>query len=157
MDAKGHAYEDGACKDCGEKDPDATADVVVTPVTGSATIDYTVVGQVVTVTHDVPCKVGYLVDGAYVAVAAVANEDGSYSFAVPEGVTEVALVVKGDVNGDGKMNNTDKTRLNAYLLDKVELNALNLFASDATGDNTVNNTDKTRMNAVLLEKTTLAW
>ena len=133
-------------------------DVTVTPSTGNTEIACEIDGQIVTVTHTAPCKVGYLLDGAYVAVEAVANTDGSYSFTVPEGVTEVALVVKGDVNDDGKMNNTDKARLNAYLLNKnVVLSKANLFASDVTGDGKPNNTDKARMNAVLLNKTALAW
>ena len=121
------------------------------------TISYTISGNVVTVTHDIACKVGYLSGGTYVAIAPVANSDGSYSFTVPAGVTEVLLVVKGDVNGDGKVNTSDKSRLNAVLLNKTSLTAEASFAADVNGDGKVNTSDKSRLNAVLLNKTTLTW
>lgn len=126
-------------------------------VNSIGTINHTVSGNVVRVTHDLACKVGYLSGGTYVAIAPVANSDGSYSFTVPAGVTEVLLVVKGDVNGDGKVNTSDKSRLNAVLLNKTSLTAEASFAADVNGDGKVNTSDKSRLNAVLLNKTTLTW
>ena len=126
-------------------------------VNSIGTINHTVSGNVVRVTHDLACKVGYLSGGTYVAIAPVANSDGSYSFTVPAGVTEVLLVVNGDVNGDGKVNTSDKSRLNAVLLNKTSLTAEAGFAADVNGDGKVNTSDKSRLNAVLLNKTTLTW
>lgn len=84
-------------------------------------ISYTVSGSVVKVTHDVACKVGYLSGSEYVAITPTKNSDGSYSFTAPAGVTNVLLVVKGDVNGDGKVTSSDYSRLNAVLLKKTTM------------------------------------
>ena len=85
-------------------------------------IPYTVSGNVVTTTSTSACKLGYLgTGGNYVAIAATENADGSHSYTVPDGVTEVLLVVKGDTNGDGSLSNADYARLNAVLLEKTTM------------------------------------
>lgn len=133
----------------------AGTDVKVTAV---GDIPYTVSGNVVTTTSANACKLGYLdTNGNYVAIAATANTDGSHSFTAPDGVTEVLLVVKGDATGDGKINNSDVTRMKAALLGKTTLSASGVFAADTTSDSKFNNSDVTRMKAALLGKTTLAW
>ena len=124
---------------------------------GNDSFLHTVSGNVVTVTHTAPCKVGYLVDGAYVKIPGTMNADGSYSFTAPDGVESVVIVVIGDVSGDGKLLAIDKTRLNAALLKKTTLDAKAAFAADVSGDGKLLAIDKTRLNAVLLKKTTLAW
>lgn len=130
-------------------------DVTVTAV---GDIPYTVSGNVVTTTSANACKLGYLdTNGNYVAIAATANTDGSHNFTAPDGVTEVLLVVKGDATGDGKINNSDVTRMKAALLGKTTLSASGVFAADTTSDSKFNNSDVTRMKAALLGKTTLAW
>jgi hypothetical protein len=49
----------------------------------------------------------------------------------------------GDINGDGKVNNKDVTRLQKYLKgDDVEVVTFNL---DTNGDGNVNNKDLTRL------------
>jgi hypothetical protein len=121
------------------------------------TINYTVSGNVVKVTHDLACKVGYLSGGEYVAITPTANDDGSYSFAVPAGVTEVLLVVAGDVNGDGDVDSSDYGRLNAVLLKKTSLSVEANFAADCNGDGDLDSSDYGRLNAVLLKKTTMKW
>lgn len=134
--------------------------VTVTTHAGSTAINYSVSGQVVTVTHTVPCKVGYwdADQSKYVAVTATANEDGSYSFTVPGGVTDVILVVKGDATGDGNVNNSDVTRLKAITLGKYTANtAINDFAAEVTGEGTLNNSDVTRLKAITLGKFTATW
>lgn len=119
---------------------------------------YTVDGHNVTVTYSLPCKVGYEnADGTYTAIAATDNGDGSYDYVVPEEIDEVIVVVNGDVNSDGVVNNGDYTRLNAVLLGKTTLNTVASFAADVNGDAKNNNGDYTRLNAVLLGKTTLKW
>ena len=53
----------------------------------------------------------------------------------------------GDVNGDGKVNNKDATRLQKYLKgDEVEVVEFNL---DVNGDGKVNNKDLTRLQRYL--------
>ena len=120
-------------------------------------ISYTVSGSVVKVTHDVACKVGYLSGSEYVAITPTKNSDGSYSFTAPAGVTNVLLVVKGDVNGDGKVTSSDYSRLNAVLLKKTTLTAKASFAANCNTDTQVTSSDYSRLNAVLLKKTTMAW
>ena len=129
----------------------------VTITSAPSTVTCEVEGQTVTVTHTAPCKVGYLSGDKYVAIAATNNGDGTYSFEAPEGVTDVVVVVKGDVNGDGNLTSSDYGRLNAYLLEKVTLDAMYEFAADATGEGSLTSSDYGRLNAVMLEKTTLAW
>ena len=122
-------------------------------------IDYTVIGSVVTVDHKAACKVGYLSGGSYVAITATANGDGTYSFTAPEGVTEVLLVVKGDVNGDAKINIADRTALSRSLLGKTNANyaalseAWQQFAADINGDGKINIADRTALSRSLLGKT----
>ena len=150
--ALGHSYELGKCTVCGAADPDFRI-----AVEAVGEIIYTVSGSTVTVTHDTACKVGYLVDGAYVKIDGTMNPDGSYSFTAPEGVTNVLLVISGDVNGDGKILAADKSRLNAALLKKTTLSAKEIFAADVNDDGKLLAADKSRLNAVLLKKTTLTW
>ena len=150
--ALGHSYESGSCTVCGAADPDFR---IAVEVVGE--IDYAVSGSMVTVTHDAACKVGYLVDGVYVKIDATSNPDGSYIFTAPEGVTDVLLVISGDVNGDGKILAADKSRLNAALLKKTTLSAKEIFAADVNDDGKLLAADKSRLNAVLLKKTTLTW
>lgn len=120
-------------------------------------INYTVDGNVVTVTHTVACKVGYLDGTAYKAITAVANGDGTYSFTAPAGVTEVLLVVKGDVNGNGVIDNPDVTQAKATYLKRRTLSAQAAFAADVTGDGALANPDVTQIKAVYLQRKSLTW
>ncbi len=120
-------------------------------------IDYTVSGNVVTVDHEVACKVGYLDGTAYKAITAVANGDGTYSFTAPAGVTEVLLVVKGDANGDGYITKADSTRIKAVFNNKTTLSATALFAANVNSDDAITKADSTRVKAVFNGKTSLDW
>lgn len=126
-------------------------------VTVKGEIPYTVSGQVVTVTHTAACKVGYLDEtGAkYVAITAVANEDGTYSFTAPEGVTEVLLVMKGDVNGTAEVNSADKSLLARALLPesnklRYTMTAEEKFAAEVNDTDELNSADKTLIARSLL-------
>ena len=125
-------------------------------------IDYSVSGQVVTVNHKIACKVGYLVDGAYVAIAAVANGNGTYSFTAPAGVTEVLLVVKGDANGDAIVNIVDKMTVAKSLLLTTHaayqaLDSIQQFACDTDSNSSVNMVDKMTIAKSLLLPTHPAY
>ena len=129
-------------------------DITVTPV---GDVDYTVEGNKVTVEHEAVCKVAYLKDGEYVAVEATKNADGSYSYELPEGVTEAIVVVKGDANGDGEFDSSDLARMNAVMLGKTTLSDLGEFAADVNDDTEMDVSDLGRANAVMLGKTALTW
>ena len=147
------------CKECGDlvATGEEIAAVSNLSVRAVGNISYTISGRTVTVSHKLACKLGYLSNGSYVAIPTVANGDGSYSFDVPENVTEVLLVVKGDVNGDGKISSSDYSRLNAVLLKKTALTVEATFAADCNVDGKISSSDYSRLNAVLLQKTTLTW
>ena len=135
----------------------AVTGVTVTAYPESLASAYSVNGQTVTVTYDKPCKVGYLgSDGKYVAISAVAS-GSSYAFTAPDGVTEVILMIKGDVNGDGEIKNSDALKLNATLLNKTTMTSVQTFAADVNADNAIKNSDSLKLNAVLLNKSTFAW
>ena len=94
----------------------AVTGVTVTAYSESLASSYSVNGQTVTVTYDKPCKVGYLgSDGKYVAISAVAS-GSSYAFTAPDGVTEVVLVIKGDVDKNDSVGSSDKSVLARSLL-----------------------------------------
>ena len=135
----------------------AVTGVTVTAYSESLASSYSVNGQTVTVTYDKPCKVGYLgSDGKYVAIPAVAS-GSSYAFTAPDGVTEVVLVIKGDVNGDGEIKKSDITRLNAAFLGKTSATAVQQFAGDIVEDGGIKKSDITRLNATFLGKTAFTW
>ncbi len=128
-------------------------------VTAKGNISYTVSGNTVTVTHTLACKVGYLDGDKYVAVAATPNPDGSYSFTAPEGVTEVVIVIKGDVNGDGRIRTNDASMAKAIYLgkDSITPTAEQIFAADANGDGRVRTNDASMIKSVYLGKNTFVW
>ena len=118
---------------------------------------YRVTGHTVTVNCEQPCRLGYLSNGQYIAVEAVANGDGTYSYEVPENVDGVLLVVKGDANGDGIVDVSDILRIKSCNLGTASLDAVQLFAADASGDDMADVADILRIKAHILGKTTLEW
>ena len=114
-------------------------------------------GHTVTVNCEQPCRLGYLSNGQYIAVEAVANGDGTYSYEVPENVDGVLLVVKGDANGDGIVDVSDILRIKSYNLGTASLDAVQLFATDTSGDDMADVADILRIKAHILGKTTLEW
>ena len=158
---EGHTYVDGTCA-CGAAEPVIDITVVSKGVGKyDTTTDsgYSVNGNVVTVKFSIACKVGYLVDGSYVAITAVPNDDGSYSFTAPEGVTEVLLVVKGDANADGKITMADANRTRAQYNNKLAtpLTAEQMFAADVNGDGKITMADANRIRAAYNKKITQTW
>lgn len=75
------------------------------------------------------------------------REEGSYSFAVPDGVEEVLLVVIGDVDGNGLLEEADNDLLAMGLLpsnytDYVELTDVQRFAADVNCNSKLNAADR---------------
>lgn len=71
------------------------------------------------------------------------RNETNIGFQVDNGVVTVSAYLPGDINGDGKVNNRDATRLLQYLSDwDVEVVEA---ALDTNGDGKVNNRDATRL------------
>lgn len=140
-----HSYENGVCLGCGREKP--------VTVTTYGNIQYSVDGRIVTVTHSAACVVGYWDETAeqYIAIAATANADGSYSFDTA-GQENVVLLVIGDVNGDGQLTMADKTLLDDYLGGK-SLTVLQQFAADVNGNGKINSADRILLARALMSVT----
>ena len=82
-----------------------------------------------------------------------------YEFTItnPQNNMEVVVALKGDINLDGSVTNSDSTQIRAYVAGKKVLEALNLFSGDANGDGKVTNTDSTRVRAVVAGKINMKW
>ncbi len=98
--------------------------------------------KTLTLSSENACVAAYKdADGNYVALKAVANEDGSYSYVVPEEVTEVTVAVKGDLDGDGLINMKDLARLRHDMADGTGEDGLTRLIIDLDGDGIVNMKD----------------
>ncbi len=64
-------------------------------------------------------------------------------------LNQLTISVLGDINGDGKVNVTDKTQLNAHIKGNSHFEGARLLACDITGDGKINVTDKSQLNAQL--------
>lgn len=64
-------------------------------------------------------------------------------------LNQLTISVLGDINGDGKVNVTDKTQLNAHIKGNSHFEGARLLACDITGDAKINVTDKSQLNAQL--------
>jgi len=69
---------------------------------------------------------------------------------------DVKIHLKGDINGDGRVNTTDVGRANAHAKKTNLLSGYELSCADVSGDGKVNTTDVGRMNAHA-KKTNLMW
>ena len=124
-------YTDGTTEETPLKDG-AISDFAISE-TGEKTL---------TLTSENACVAAYKdADGNYVALKAVANEDGSYSYVVPEEVTEVTVAVKGDLDGDGLINMKDLARLRHDMADGTGEDGLTRLIIDLDGDGIVNMKD----------------
>lgn len=136
----------------------AVTGVTVTAYPESLASSYSVNGQTVTVTYDKPCKVGYLgSDGKYVAISAVASGN-SYAFTAPDGVTEVVLVIKGDVDKNDSVGSSDKSVLARSLLPSThkfykELGVVESFALDLDDNGVIGSSDKSLLARSMLPST----
>ena len=90
------------------------------------------------------------------------REEGSYSFAVPDGVEEVLLVVIGDVDGNGLLEEADNDLLAMGLLpsnytDYVELTDVQRFAADVNCNSKLNAADRLLIARALLPEDQSAY
>lgn len=68
---------------------------------------------------------------------------------------EVNIVVTGDMNGDGAVNNRDAAMITRYLVDKETADFCQMVAIDVNGDGFVNNRDASMVSRYLVGKETL--
>lgn len=124
-------YSDGTTEETALAD--GTISEFVTSETGEKTLTLSSANACVAAYKDA--------EGNYVALKAVANADGSYSYVVPEGVTEVTVAVKGDLDGDGLINMKDLARLRHDMADGTGEDGLAKLVIDLDGDGQVNMKD----------------
>ena len=65
---------------------------------------------------------------------------------------EKTVVITGDMNGDGKINNRDASMIVRYLVDKEVASLAQLTAIDVNGDGNVNNRDASMVSRYLVGK-----
>ena len=120
-------YTDGTTEETPLKDG-AISDFAISE-TGEKTL---------TLTSENACVAAYKdADGNYVALKAVANEDGSYSYVVPEEVTEVTVAVKGDLDGDGQVSAKEARQILKASAEAGSLTGLQFLCADLDGDGVI--------------------
>lgn len=87
-----------------------------------------------------------------------ANSGDTHSFTanLAEG-DEIIVRLKGDVNGDGVVNNTDTIQARAASLGKATLTEINAACAKVVGGTAVTNTDVIQIGAVALGKAAFQW
>jgi len=113
-------------------------------------IYYAVEDSNIIVDNSIPCKIGYFDGEKFVVLEAVANADGTHSFALPEGANEIILIGKGNLDADknsGVINSADKLLLARSLLLENHpayqpLDQVQKFAADLNNDGIINSADK---------------
>ena len=89
-------------------------------------------------------------------VAADSGDTHSFTATLADG-DQIIVRLKGDVNGDGVINNTDAIQARAAALGKTTIDEANAICARVTGGSTVVNTDVIQIGAVSLGKTTFQW
>ena len=132
---------------------------------------YIITGNTLNVQNDAACVVLWTDDGGetYTKLAASKNEAGGYDFDLSNVPTNVVIkiAIKGDANGDGRVNSADGVFLDRSLLEEGHsmfkaLDALQKIILDLNGDGKVNTADGVLLDRSLLEVThnmyrTLTW
>ena len=110
-----------------------------------------------TVACDKACVVLVKSGETYTKLAA-ANSGETHSFTanLAEG-DEIIVRLKGDVNGDGVVNNTDTIQARAASLGKATLTEINAACAKVVGGTAVTNTDVIQLGAVALGKAAFQW
>lgn len=118
---------------------------------------WTVGENTFTVACDKACVVLVKSGETYTKLAA-ANSGETHSFTanLAEG-DEIIVRLKGDVNGDGVINNTDDIQTFAASLGKLTLTGANLCCATVSGSSSVTNTDSIQIAAAALGKLVFKW
>ena len=120
--------------------------------------DYYTDGQLVKVRYEIPCKVGYYSGDRYIACPLASSSGGWYSFNVPEGVSDVILVIKGDVDISGEFDFFDVIMSKAMDLHPEDpYSPVQMFAADVDDDDEFGFFDVILTKAADLGKTPFSW
>lgn len=127
-------------------------------VTVTAPADgWTAGGNTFTVACEKACVVMVKSGETYTKLtAAVSGDTHSFTATLADG-DQIIVRLKGDVNGDGVINNTDAIQARAAALGKTTIDEANAICARVTGGSTVVNTDVIQIGAVSLGKTTFQW
>jgi len=87
---------------------------------------------------DAACKVGYLDGDKYTALTSTTVSEGKHRFDIPVGISDLVVILKGDVRTDGKLRSNDAK--DALKGATATLEPLKFFAAD------VDNNGKLRSN-----------
>ncbi len=90
-------------------------------------------------------------DGTYTLIVSKTNHvKREYTVVVSDGTAvtqDLKIHLKGDINGDGKVNSIDVARANAHARSVTALTGYELACADVTGDGKANSIDVAKMNA----------
>ena len=96
-------------------------------------------------------------DGSYTEIPVIPFE-GEYSFKFTiTGDTEIVLVLKGDVNLDGKISSRDATKVAKAAVEAITLSAVERLVADANGDGLITGKDATRIAKAAVGSFEFAW
>ncbi len=135
-----------------------TGAVVITPVGGENALVCRMERQTLTVSCDRPCTAAYQgADGAYIHLTASANADGSYSYTVPDGVSAVTVVVKGDLNGDGKLTAMEARQIMMAVTHSGSLSGQQMLCADLNGDGKVSAIEARQILSAVTNSAAVKW
>ena len=115
-------------------------------------------GQTLTVTCDRACVAAYKdADGNYVRLTPTANADGSYSYTLPEGVSEVTVAVRGDLDGDGKLTAKEARQVMTAVTRTDGLDALQMLCADLNGDGKISAMEARQILSAVTNSAAVKW
>ena len=132
--------------------------VVVNHIGGDNAPTCRVDGQTLTVTCDRACVAAYKdADGNYVRLTPTANADGSYSYTLPEGVSEVTVAVRGDLDGDGKLTAKEARQVMTAVTRTDGLDALQMLCADLNGDGKISAMEARQILSAVTNSAAVKW
>ena len=130
--------------------------VVVNPIGGDNAPACQVDGQTLTVTCDRACVAAYKdADGNYVRLIPTAN--ANYSYTLPEGVAEVTVAVRGDLDGDGKLTAKEARRVMTAVTRADSLDALQMLCADLNGDGKISAMEARQVLSAVTNSASVKW
>ena len=115
-------------------------------------------GQTLTVTCDRACVAAYKdADENYVRLIPTANADGSYSYTLPEGVSEVTVAVRGDLDGDGKLTAKEARQVMTAVTRTAGLDALQMLCADLNGDGKISAMEARQILSAVTNSAAVKW
>ena len=132
--------------------------VVVNPIGGENAPTCRVDGQTLTVTCDRACVAAYKdANGNYTRLTPTANADGSYSYTLPEGVPEVTVAVRGDLDGDGKLTAKEARQVMTAVTRSDSLDALQMLCADLNGDGKISAMEARQILSAVTNSAAVKW